>query len=125
MTMALPVVTVKQMRAWEQASWEAGASEGDVISRVGQKVALRALTLTAENDRILIVAGKGHNGEDARSAAPHLVGRKVRILNITEPQSSISELKSALQKRPSLIIDGLFGIGLNRPLGTDWIEFIE
>src|SRR5436305_914754 len=27
--------------------------------------------------------------------------------------------------RPTLLIDGLFGIGINRPLSADWVRFIE
>ena len=30
-----------------------------------------------------------------------------------------------LSARPALVIDGLLGIGLNRPLGTEWISLIE
>ncbi len=123
--MSVPVVTVAQMREWEQASWDAGCSQADVISKVGEKVAARALQLTRDNDRILILAGKGHNGDDARSAGPHLIGRKVRILNVIDPAGSVPELKTALQKKPGLIIEGLFGIGLSRPLANDWVEFIE
>jgi hypothetical protein len=30
-----------------------------------------------------------------------------------------------LASRPALTVDGLFGIGLNRPLGPEWVSFIE
>jgi NAD(P)H-hydrate epimerase len=35
------------------------------------------------------------------------------------------ELEQALSQKPALIIDGLFGIGLNRPLADEWNKFIE
>src|SRR5215475_13536159 len=37
----------------------------------------------------------------------------------------LSKLETELSLRPALIIDGLFGIGINRPLSADWIRFIE
>lgn len=123
--MAVPVISVAQMRQWEQASWDAGRSQSEVISRVGQIVAERALRLTSPEDRILILAGKGHNGDDARCAQPHLVGRKVRLLTISDPAAELEHLVALLKRKPALIIDGLFGIGLNRPLDGGWIEIIE
>jgi hydroxyethylthiazole kinase-like uncharacterized protein yjeF len=123
--MPVPVLTVAQMREWEQSSWEAGCSQADVIARVGQKIGQRVVEITAENDRILILAGKGHNGDDARCAALHLGSRKVQILNITSPADSLEQLAAALKSRPKLIIDGLFGVGLNRPLDTGWVEVLE
>jgi hydroxyethylthiazole kinase-like uncharacterized protein yjeF len=37
----------------------------------------------------------------------------------------LPELEQALFQKPALIIDGLFGIGLDRPLADDWKKFIE
>jgi NAD(P)H-hydrate repair Nnr-like enzyme with NAD(P)H-hydrate epimerase domain len=64
--MPLPVISIAQMRDWEQATWAAGQTEAEVIRRVGRCVAHRALQLTKAGDLILILAGKGNNGEDAR-----------------------------------------------------------
>ena len=66
--MSLPVISIAQMRDWEQATWAAGQTEAEVIRRVGSCVAQRALQLTQPGDLYLILAGKGHNGEDARCA---------------------------------------------------------
>lgn len=123
--MAVPVLTVAQMRQWEEASWDAGRSQSEVINNAGEEVANAALRLTREEDRILILAGKGHNGDDARSAQPHLVGRRVKLLNVSEPARMLEELGHLLDKRPSLVIDGLFGIGLSRQLDEKWAELIE
>lgn len=123
--MALPVLTVGQMRDWEQGTWATGRTEAEVIRRVGAEVARRALELTRPGDSLLILAGKGHNGEDARHAAPHLSQRRVQCLDITDPAVGLKTLEDALVLRPALIVDGLFGIGLNRPLGADWCRFIE
>jgi len=123
--MPLPVLTVTQMREWEQATWATGQTEAEVMRRVGQIVARRALQLTHSDDAILILAGKGHNGDDARLAQPHLADREVHLLNVSDPAADLSELAKLLKRRPALIIDGLFGIGLNRPLDEHWIKLID
>ncbi len=123
--MPVPVLTVAQMREWEKVTWAAGQTEAEVIRRVGQIVARRALQLTHSGDAILILAGKGHNGDDARLAQPHLVEREVHLLNVSDPAAALAEATSLLNRRPSLIIDGLFGIGLDRPLDEHWVKLID
>ena len=131
--MPVPVINLAQMREWERATWAAGQTEGNVIRRVGQKLAARALAPTQPGDTVLILAGKGHNGDDARAAGKFLVDRKVVLLNVTDPKATVGRLQSsvgvqrALDRRdacPTLMIDGLFGIGLNRALDKGWINFI-
>lgn len=46
--MPIPVVTISQMREWEQATWAAGQTPDAVIRRVGECLAQRALSLTRE-----------------------------------------------------------------------------
>ncbi|HSU53871.1 MAG TPA: NAD(P)H-hydrate epimerase, partial [Candidatus Dormibacteraeota bacterium] len=123
--MSLPVISVSQMREWEKATWATGQTEAEVIRSVGKCVATHALRLTHPNDSILILAGKGHNGEDARCAREHLSERRVDLLDVKAPAGDLSRLDSLLSLRPALIIDGLFGIGLNRPLSADWTTFIN
>jgi ADP-dependent NAD(P)H-hydrate dehydratase / NAD(P)H-hydrate epimerase len=123
--MPVPVISIAQMRDWEQATWAAGQTEAEVIRRVGQCVARRALRLTQPKDLILILAGKGHNGEDARCTREHLADRRVEVLDVTEPAADLPKLDALLALRPALVVDGLFGIGLNRPLGPEWVSLIE
>ena len=132
------------MREWESATWAAGQTEAEVIRRVGKKIARRARKLTRSDDLILVLAGKGHNGDDARAAKEFLENRRVEIIDATDPEAALSEFQSragvasgqqesgsagilpagreGIETRrqdagaPALIIDGLFGIGLNRPL---------
>ncbi len=73
---------------------------------------------------ILILAGKGNNGNDARAAQEYLDGRKVELLEAGVPENALPGLELALRQKPALIIDGLFGIGLNRPLDDSWKKFI-
>jgi len=123
--MSLPVISLTQMRAWEQATWAAGQTEAEVIRRVGKAVAQRAASLTRAGDRILILAGKGHNGDDARAAVADLADRKVELLEIVDPAPGLAKLNAALAVPVQLIVDGLFGIGLNRPLNPAWVRVIQ
>jgi hydroxyethylthiazole kinase-like uncharacterized protein yjeF len=123
--MPVPVISLAQMREWERATWAAGRTEADVIRRVGENVARRALRSTHPDELILIVAGKGHNGDDARCAREHLADRRVETLDITEPRAALPKLEALLALRPALIIDGLFGIGLNRALDAHWLQLLR
>jgi len=123
--MALPVITVEQMRRWEAATWESGKTEAEVITRVGEVLAKRTLELTQPGDTILLFAGKGHNGDDIRAMANHLPDRDVSLLSITDPAKTLSNLATALDPKPALVVDGLFGIGLNRVLDANWMQVIS
>src|SRR5580704_16926897 len=106
------------MRQWEKATWAAGRTEREVIQQVGRLLAQRILQLTRPGDAVWILAGKGHNGDDARAAQPHLVDRDVRLMNIDEPRHGLAEFSQSFQKpgvrRARWVVDALFGIGLDR-----------
>jgi NAD(P)H-hydrate epimerase len=123
--MSVPVITVAQMREWEKATWATGQTEAEVIRRVGKRFAKRARKLTRSGDAILILAGKGNNGNDARAALEHLEDRKTEILNVASPEGDLPKLQELLRQKFALVIDGLFGIGLDRPLDEHWIKFIS
>src|SRR5215469_9555141 len=123
--MPLPVITVAQMREWEKATWASGQTEAEVVRRVGKRIAKRARRLTRPGDAILILAGKGNNGNDARAAHEQIEDRKTEILNITAPEADLPKLQELLRLKYALIIDGLFGIGLNRPLDEHWKKLIS
>jgi ADP-dependent NAD(P)H-hydrate dehydratase / NAD(P)H-hydrate epimerase len=131
--MPVSVVNLAQMREWERATWATGQTEAGVIRRVGEKIAARAHELTRLGDTILMLAGKGHNGDDARAAKKFLDDRKVILLNVTDPKVALTKFQSGAgilparhrrDARATLIIDGLFGIGLSRALDDGWREFI-
>ncbi len=123
--MPLPIISIAQMREWEKASWAAGQTEAEVIRRVGEVVATRACELTRPGDRVLILAGKGHNGDDARAARVHLADRRVEVLDVAAPEPDLPRLDTTLAQRPALVVDGLFGIGLSRSLDAGWVTFIQ
>jgi ADP-dependent NAD(P)H-hydrate dehydratase / NAD(P)H-hydrate epimerase len=122
--MPIPVVNVAQMRQWEAATWAAGQTEAEVIRRVGETIAARIWQLTRPGDVVLVLAGKGNNGNDARAAAQQVPERRVELLNVHSPEVIFPRLQELLQQQPALIVDGLFGIGLNRPLDASWQQLI-
>ncbi len=45
-------------------------------------------------------------------------------MELLAPETDLPPLELALREKPALIIDGLFGIGLNRPLAEPWRNII-
>jgi ADP-dependent NAD(P)H-hydrate dehydratase / NAD(P)H-hydrate epimerase len=123
--MPLPVISVAQMREWEKATWASGQAEENVIRQAGTAIARRTEQLTRPGDFILVLCGKGHNGDDARVAAEVIRDREVKTLRVTDPEAVAEKLADLLARKPALLIDGLFGIGLNRGLRLDWIKLIQ
>jgi NAD(P)H-hydrate epimerase len=123
--MPYPVLSVAQMRAWEEETWASGQTPDAVISHVGRAVAEQLLQLTAPKQRIVILAGKGNNGADARAAVSHILARSPILIEASDPGAALPRLREALAAKPSLVLDGLFGIGLDRPLGDEWVRLIE
>jgi len=96
----------------------------------------------AQGARILVAAGPGNNGGDALVAAVLLMQHGYQV-DVLLPQPPLStEAREALQTlrqagglplqqlstdypSPALLIDGLFGIGLNRPLDDFWCQLIK
>lgn len=122
--MPVPILTVQQTRQWEEATWAQGGDEASVIREVGRKVAARALALTQRGDRIIILAGKGHNGDDARAALAFLPERDVQLIDASDPSIAVQAVRNLAGRPAGLLLDGLFGIGLNRALSQPWIDLI-
>jgi hydroxyethylthiazole kinase-like uncharacterized protein yjeF len=96
------------MRAAEQAAIAAGTSNDELIERAGAALAYAIRRFVGPRET-LVLCGPGNNGADGRVAARHLAetGYEVRIATIDE----LGEAKPA-----PLLIDCLFGTGLNRGL---------
>lgn len=122
--MSIPVLSIAEMRSWENDTWAANIGADRVIARVGQIVADRVLSLTKPGDAVLVLVGRGHNGDDARAAAMQLKDRRVQRIDFRHFEAGVLEWRS-LRSRPALVIDGLFGIGLNRPLDKEWCAVVE
>ncbi len=107
--MPVPVVTIAQMREWENATWASGQTGAEIIRQVGEKIARTALGMTRPGDAILILAGKGHNGDDARAAKEFLNDRRIVLLNVTDPVAALAEFQRRTGVPPvsdSFVSDG-------------------
>jgi len=110
---------------------------GGLMERAGQHAAQAALAISVEGD-ILILAGPGNNGGDAFEAAALLAeaGRRVCIVQFGDPARYSPAAAHALQRartssavfvdravilQPNwtLVIDGMFGIGLTRAIAGE------
>ena len=120
-----PVISVAQMREWEKVTWASGQTEAAVMKLAGQAIARHAERLTRPGDFILALAGKGHNGDDTSFATDAITARRVELARVIDPEISAREIAPWLARRPALVLDGLFGIGLNRPLAGAWMKLIE
>jgi hydroxyethylthiazole kinase-like uncharacterized protein yjeF len=123
---------------------------GTLMQRAGKaaaKIALDMLPHGSTERSVLVLAGPGDNGGDALEVAARLghVGVHVTVLLYADParqspdtlqalsraQQSrtnfvdISNALSLLGKSWPLIIDGLFGIGLTRPITGELYKVIE
>ncbi len=123
--MAIPVVSVETMRAWEQATWQQGTTEAEVIALVGESIATWIRRHFGSAKRILILAGKGHNGDDGRAAANNLAALETQVIDVADPLGSTPAVIESLDANPDLVLDCLFGIGLSRPLTAPWAKLIE
>jgi NAD(P)H-hydrate epimerase len=125
--MPLPVISVAQMREWESASWAAGRTVPEVIDHVGRAMARRLEQVAGPGEMILFLAGKGHNGDDARAARKHLSReRGALLLDVVDAAQGVEKILEAIGGGGfSWIVDGLFGIGLDRPLDAAWQKLIE
>jgi len=122
--MGFPVLTVSEMRAWEAASWEAGIRAEDVIHRVGEILAAEVLRRSRPGDRVVVVAGPGNNGNDARACAAQLRGRDTVLIDVTDPVTAIGRLQEELADPTALVLDGVFGTGLSRPVEGAWADLL-
>lgn len=102
-----PVLSVAEMAAVDAAATAHTPLE-QLIARAGAAVAQRALALLGGGygRRVVVVVGKGHNGDDGRVAAHLLERRGVRV--------RLLDAASAPQSLPAcdLVIDAAYGTGL-------------
>src|SRR6185503_12040464 len=94
---------------------ERKAGELPLMERAGRAAADMAAELCAGKD-VLVLAGPGNNGGDARIAAARLEESFFRVKVVSHPR------ELPLEKSWGLVIDGLFGIGLARPIAGEYAE---
>ena len=136
----MEVLTTAEMERADRLTIAAGTPGFALMMSAGQAVAEAAMELVEEGP-IVVVAGRGNNGGDGFVAAAELTarGREVSVILLCERDSLQGDAASAARGwkhpvlpfnpqaigKPALIIDALFGAGLNRPVKGDPYEMIE
>jgi hydroxyethylthiazole kinase-like uncharacterized protein yjeF len=115
--MTRPVYLTEDIRRIEKA---AGDVSPALMERAGAAAAELAVSLVSDQSKdVLVLAGPGNNGGDAKVVARILQERFFRVCIAEEPE----QLKP--NTRWSLIVDGLFGIGLARPVEGDYAKLVD
>jgi ADP-dependent NAD(P)H-hydrate dehydratase / NAD(P)H-hydrate epimerase len=136
----MEVLTTAEMERADRFAIAAGTPGFALMLSAGQAVAEAAMDLVEEGP-ILVIAGGGNNGGDGFVAAAELAarGREVSVILLCERDSLQGDAASAARGwkfpvlpfnpqaigRPALIIDALFGAGLDRPVKGDPLGMIE
>ena len=136
----MEVLTTAEMERADRLTIAAGTPGFALMLSAGQAVAAAAMDLVDEGP-ILVIAGPGNNGGDGFVAAAELAarGREVQVILLCERESLQGDAASAARGwkypvlpfnpqaigRPSLIIDALFGAGLDRALKGEPFEMIQ
>jgi len=107
-----PIYLTDDIRRIEQA-----AGNVPLMERAGAAAAALAATLCNGKD-VLVLAGPGNNGGDAAIAAELLRQKFFRVHVAKRPEE-------LADRTWSLVIDGLFGIGLTRPIEGDYAKLVE
>ncbi|HEV7814112.1 MAG TPA: NAD(P)H-hydrate dehydratase [Janthinobacterium sp.] len=143
-----PLYSVAEIRATEQSA-APQLPPGALMQRAGQagaNAALDLLPFSPSSAKVLVLAGPGNNGGDALETAAHLAhaGIQVSVWLLADAGAPSAERRQALERARgsdavfvdsaasaipsaywSLVIDGLFGIGLKRPLAGVAREAVE
>ena len=138
-----PLLGVATSRQLEQRL-QASLPDHALIERAGLALAKLALALAPQGRMIWLLCGPGNNGGDALIAARHLqeAGRRVQVRHIGASASAPPDARHALaralaagvpiQPGPAeipadceLVVDGLLGLGTDRPAAGALVEAIQ
>ncbi len=111
-----PIYLTADIRRIEQAAGEVSPS---LMERAGAAAAELAAQLASDREKdVLVLAGPGKNGGDARIAAAILKEKffRVTIADATHPPP---------QRSWGLVVDGLFGIGLARAIDGECAKLVD
>jgi len=139
--MSRPIYLTDDIRRIEAA---AGTVTPSLMVRAGEAAAALAQQLLSDKGKdVLVLAGPGNNGGDAYEVATRLKAafHRVTVVSPSDPAKLPADAAEALRKwqaaggetltalpesRPwSLVVDGLFGIGLARPPEGRYAELID
>ncbi|MBE5757048.1 MAG: NAD(P)H-hydrate dehydratase [Clostridiales bacterium] len=116
------VLTVENMRKADEYTINVlGISSSILVERAGNAVTEEILKRFA-GGRVLVLAGKGNNGEDAKVvhkllSATH--GFNAKLFEVANDDLSI------LEEDFDIIVDGIFGTGLSKEVSGKYYEVIQ
>lgn len=141
------IVTSEQMRQADQAAIAAGMSAFDLMQKAGHAVANAMQQVAPDSGRIVIVTGGGNNGGDAYAAAKELAAfnGRMTVVALIDPaklkgaaaehakaaaeagvkirtacKAADREVLTCWLNRAVLVVDAIFGTGLDRNV-TGWL----
>ena len=115
--MSQPIYRNEDIRRVEDT---AGDVAPPLMERAAAAAAELAVTLLTDKGKdVLVLAGPGNNGGDAKIVARLLKDRFFRVTVARRPQ------EIPRQVHWGLVVDGLFGIGLTRPLEGEYAALVD
>jgi len=137
--MQTAIYSLGALRALEERARHAGV---ELMPRAARAIVDWVREHYPPGAHILLAAGPGNNGGDAILSAPLLkeAGYRIDLLLTQAPvlpavrqalqhleQQGVTGMATlpADQPRPDLLIDGLFGIGIDRPFSAPWCALID
>lgn len=142
LTPSQPLYRSFEIRATEQAA-SALLPAPLLMERAGKATTQLAIQLLGNLYEVLVLAGPGNNGGDALVAARNLkeLGYRVTVVLAGDPARLPVDAAAALQAwlesggailsaipadgHWDLVLDGLFGVGLERDLGGTYLELVK
>lgn len=138
------IVNQREMKAIDDFSIQTiGIPSLVLMERAALAAALRIKSAVKAGEKVLAVAGAGNNGADAAAAARILycMGCEAAVCLVGDEAKASPEMKKQLEIIRNLhipeynkvidfnayawIIDGLFGIGLSRPVGGVYADAVK
>ena len=119
------ILTIEQIKESEN-QFICKNSEEQLLNIAGEKIAIFLLN-KFKRKTLLFVCGKGNNGQDGIKASIFL-GEKIKNKVFLVPKNYSKKNLNTLQsniKSHEIIVDCLFGTGLNRPLSKFHQKIIE
>ena len=150
---AAVLLTPEEMGRADRLTIEGGVPGIDLMERAGQAVARTAAELVSARARLLVLCGPGNNGGDGFIAARclEMSGHDVSVYLLKDPQTLKGDALEAFRRMNSdmrgavsylssgdgisneflgdlrsadLVIDALFGAGLDRPLSGPILDLV-
>jgi hydroxyethylthiazole kinase-like uncharacterized protein yjeF len=111
-----PIYLTEDIRRIER---DAGVAIPELMERAGAAAAEVAMRLVSDKAKdVLVLAGPGNNGGDARIVARLLKEKFFRV-------DVVSQIDQIPDKSWGLVVDGLFGIGLARDIAGEHAALVD